>query len=140
MVWLLSVLPAAAKRAYHPRSVICGAAADGDVKKVEAYLKANPTAVHERDHEYTPLHWAALHNRLEVVNLLLANGADVNASPDTGHTPLHAGYSNARIVRALLANQANPNAKTKEGKTPLLFACSYNHDPEVVRALLLSIA
>ena len=28
---------------------------------------------------WTPLHWAALHNQVEVVQLLLSHGADIDA-------------------------------------------------------------
>lgn len=137
LLWVLATLPTAATTyAYRPKVGICGAAADGDVKKVEAHLKANPAAVHERDHDQTPLHWAASYGQADVVNLLILHNADVNAASGTGRTPLHAAYNNAQITRVLLTKQANPNAKTKDGETALLRACSYNRDPEVVRLLL----
>ena len=41
----------------------------------------------------TPLHWAASEGRKEVVELLLAEGADVNAKRDNGETPLDAAIS-----------------------------------------------
>ena len=40
------------------------------------------------DHEYTPLHWAAMEGRKEVAELLIAAGANVNAKDVDGSTPL----------------------------------------------------
>jgi len=46
------------------------------------------------EHGGTPLHWAAALGRLEMVKLLVASGADVNAPDDHGYTPLDAtGYA-----------------------------------------------
>ncbi len=134
----------AKKLAYRPKTGICGAAAVGDVKKVKAYLKANPASVNERDRGSTPLYWAVNpsseksgHNA--VVELLLANGAGVNIRNDYDRTPLHAAatYSNTEAVQTLLAYQADATAKTKDGITPLLLACQFgNKKSEIVKMLL----
>ena len=39
----------------------------------------------------TPLHWAALSGHKDVVELLLASKAEVNAKNNDGQTPLHCG-------------------------------------------------
>ena len=39
--------------------------------------------------EWAPLHYAAIHGRTEVVELLIAEGADVNAKSKVDLTPLH---------------------------------------------------
>jgi ankyrin repeat protein len=36
----------------------------------------------------TPLHFAADRGHIEIVNILIANGADVNAVDEEGQTPL----------------------------------------------------
>ena len=63
------------------------AAEEGNVEAVKGYL-ANGVNVDERDESYggTPLHFAAYRGN-EVVELLIANGADVNAK-GFGGTPL----------------------------------------------------
>jgi ankyrin repeat protein len=61
---------------------------------------------------------------LEVVNLALAMGNDVNARNDAGNTALHgAAYikSNA-IVQLLVERGADVNAKNRRGQTPLTVA------------------
>jgi len=64
------------------------AAEEGNVEDVKGYL-ANGVDVDERDELYagTPLHFAAYSGN-EVVELLIANGADVNAKNQADATPL----------------------------------------------------
>ena len=52
---------------------------------------------------WTPLHWAAVWNKLEVAKVLLANGAQVNADNNGGETALAvARYNHSREMEALL--------------------------------------
>ena len=65
------------------------AAEEGDVEAVKGYL-AIDVNVDARDEVYagTPLHFAAFRGRKEVAELLINEGADVNAKSDEGKTPL----------------------------------------------------
>jgi len=56
----------------------------------------------------TPLHWAAAMGRKEIVVLLIAKGADVNAKTKAGRTPLHAAQKNGHteIVELLRSHGA----------------------------------
>jgi len=107
------------------------AARAGDVKKVELLLKQQPSLVSSKDEAYgqTPLHVAALNDRLDVAKLLLANKADVNAKSNNGSTPLHlaAGKGNQDIVELLLAAKADVNAVDNEGWSPMHSAVTYGH-------------
>jgi ankyrin repeat protein len=59
---------------------ICDAAGKGDLATVESLLKGNPKLVLSKDDKSdTPLHLAASHGYRDVVALLLASKADVNA-------------------------------------------------------------
>src|SRR5262249_9599321 len=70
----------------------------------------------------TPLHVACRGNNLEIVKLLLAAGADVNAKGDDDRTPLHdaAGNKNAKFAELLIDKRADVRAASKFDKfTPL---------------------
>ncbi len=71
--------------------------------------------------ELTPLHYAAGWGHKEIVELLIAEGADVNAMNGAGQTPLHfaAQEGQKEIVELLIAKGADVNAKTNNGTTPL---------------------
>jgi hypothetical protein len=65
------------------------AAWGGDLEKVKALLKKNPDLVFSKDDfGHTPLYLAAASGRKNVVELLLANKADVNVTNNNGETPL----------------------------------------------------
>jgi ankyrin repeat protein len=75
-----------------------------DVRRLVTREPALLTARMSRnEHHRTPLHHAAAKNRPNVVRLLIALGADVNATEATGGTPLTtAAQENADAVVALL--------------------------------------
>ena len=67
-----------------------------------------------------PLHDASREGNVELVEILIAGGADVNARDGWG-MPLHYASWNdhAEVVNLLLAGGADVNAKDSEGRTPL---------------------
>jgi ankyrin repeat protein len=103
------------------------AAAIADLEKVKALLKAEPDLVLSRDFGgFTPLHWAVIKGQKDIVELLLANKADVNAKANRdGRTPLHmavfAGHKD--VLEMLLARNADVDANSQQG-TPLHLAQS----------------
>jgi ankyrin repeat protein len=102
---------------------IIDAASKGKLAKVRALLKRNPQLVNATDSNgATPLHYAALYVHKDVVQLLLASGAEVNAKAHDGVTPLHycaASRGSKDVAKLLLANGAEVNAKDQHGSTPL---------------------
>ncbi|MDB4816692.1 ankyrin repeat domain-containing protein, partial [bacterium] len=80
---------------------------------------------------WTALHHAANVGNKEIVELLIANGADVNAKDDnlTLWTPLHKAASRGHnaIVEILLSRSANVNAKDGSGRSPLDWAVLNDH-------------
>ena len=76
----------------------------------------------------TPLHYAAIKGHKEVVELLIAAGADVNAKDIDEWTPLHraADAGHKEVAELLIAKGALVNAKDRVGETPLDFAINKN--------------
>jgi len=62
---------------------------------------------------WTPLHFASIRGNKEIVEILVNNGAEINATNDTCGTPLHisAEYGHFQIVESLLVFGADTNAK-----------------------------
>ncbi len=83
----------------------------------------------------TPLHSAAAGGSGEIVQLLLAAGADANARQNGGFTALHAAAQNgdAAMARDLLDHGAR-DEPTEDGRTALAIAEEQGHDE--VAALL----
>ena len=115
------------------------AAFDEDIKAVKQHL-ADGADVNAKDKFYggTSLHHAAKAGQKEIIELLIANGADVNVKieDDLGATPLHfvaiAGHN--EIAELLIVNGADVNAKDNFGNTPLEFAIRTDH-PETADLL-----
>ena len=108
-----------------PKVDIFEAAGTGNAEAVRELLEKHPGLVSKKSRTGdTPLHVAAMNGRTEVVKLLLAGKADVNARNDYGVTPLHnaAGNGLTEVVALLLAGGADVNAKDEFGQTPLKMA------------------
>jgi ankyrin repeat protein len=105
------------------------AARKGNFEKVAALLKDKPDLVFSKDEfqNYTPLHWAASQGHKNIVELLLANKAEVNAKDSAQWTPLHkaASHGHKDVVELLLAKGADVNAQAKNGYTPLYLASKF---------------
>jgi uncharacterized protein len=80
------------------------------------------------DRGKTPLMYASCGGReemcLEVVDVLLAAGANLRARDSRGDTAVHtaAVYNHVRTLRVLLGSGAEVNARNHDGKTPLAVA------------------
>jgi ankyrin repeat protein len=98
------------------------AAKNGDLAKVRVLLKENPDLVFSKDnYGGTPLLWAAMEGHKDVVELLLANKADINVKANDGTTPLITAvvFGHKDVVELLLAQKPDVNAKTNIGATAL---------------------
>ena len=67
----------------------------------------------------TALHIAANWARQPCIVALVAAGADVNTTSESGWTPLHSAARHADCIVALLAAGADPNLAASSGRTPL---------------------
>ncbi|XP_057506496.1 ribulose bisphosphate carboxylase/oxygenase activase, chloroplastic-like isoform X2 [Actinidia eriantha] len=89
----------------------------------------------------TPLHMAAKNGCNEAAQLLLANGAFVEAKANNGMSPLHLAVwhslraENCSTVKTLLENNADCSAEDNEGMTPINHL-SQGSENEKLRGLL----
>ena len=109
--------PPAAKE---PDISIHDAAKAGDIEAVKQHIAAG-TDVNADMIGATPLYVATDNNHLEIVELLIANGADLNANALGGVTPLFAAIENnhLKIAELLISSGADLNAKNSLGYTSL---------------------
>jgi ankyrin repeat protein len=99
----------------------------GDLDRMRALIEADPDLVHAMNDDSpwpTPLHLAAANGQTEIVELLIAHGADIRwRGPQT---PLHVAWQrvdNVDVIRILVANGAAPS--------PLLAAVYLNNVAEI---------
>jgi ankyrin repeat protein len=109
------------------------ACAKGDIDTVRTLLAADAGAVHfQAPCKKRPLSCAAEFNRRDIVEILLAAGADPNAQEADVHVtfPLVAAakHNDLAMVQMLLERGANPNAMIDAGEVALLEAIERNRD------------
>jgi len=117
------------------------AAYDGKIEAVKQHLAAGTDVNTKCSEGKTPLYHACLpfvhtDNPVEIVELLIENGADVNVKSTgaTGWTPIHQASKILRyedddttavdIIELLIENGADVNAKDKIGFSPLHWAAT----------------
>lgn len=110
------------------------------LREVEQFLNDDPACVNARDENgCSPIHFAMQRGDMEVIDLLIARGADVTARTDNGATVLHfiaKPYDHrAAMIDRMIAAGVDPNAKTDGGDAPLHRAAEWA-SVEVVRRLL----
>lgn len=108
-----------------PNAQLFHAAGKGDVKGIEAALKAGADVNHTFELKVTALHMAVLSDSDSAVIVLIKKGADVNARDANGRTPLMTvarDGGKAQLVIALQESGADQSIKDSDGKTALELA------------------
>lgn len=130
--------PEADKAAAEKCKNINEAAQEGNVAAVRHFLHIDPENVEKKGYNgMRPLAYAACYGHASVVELLLTEGASVDATDESGCTALQsaANSGQAAVVEKLISAGAKLEVVNNEGWTPLLDA-SANNRPAVVAALL----
>jgi uncharacterized protein len=106
-----------------------------DLETVKLLTAANVNATNR--YGVTPLSLACQNGNAEMVELLLAQGADPNTTLRGGETVLMTAARTGRIgpVKALLSRGATVDAKERRGQTALMWAAADGH-AAVVESLL----
>jgi ankyrin repeat protein len=120
-------------------STLIAAATKGDLVEVKRLLKEGaetdgPNA--KNSYGWTALILASMNGHKEIVELLLKNGADIEAKDSDGRTALMwaSTYGHSAIVELLLKNGADIEAKDSHGWTALIWASARGHK-EIVELL-----
>lgn len=88
----------------------------------------------------TPLHYAARLNNIQAIDLLIDNGANINAVDSYGRTPLHCAAVHCRydVVKILIEKGAEVGTPNSDGKT-VLSCLAGSCENEVLVAFLSSM-
>jgi ankyrin repeat protein len=109
---------------------VFAAAAMGDAQRVTTFVRSNPALVQERTFDgKTPLHFS---RGVEVAQVLLTAGAEIDAIDDAGVTPLQWISNTGKhkpVCRYLIAQGAKADA------SDIFWACSYGDVAAVLRFL-----
>ena len=117
--------------------------AEDAAPQMVAFLIKRGADVHAADGDqgWTAIHFAARDQRVDIVEVLLRHGADVDCVDSFGNTPLWRCVMNATpniaIIKALLANGADANKKNVHGVSALDTARKMGKD-ELVALLELA--
>ena len=102
------------------------AAREGDADRVRELLDAgadvNVRNADKQRLQYTPLHYAAYYGHLEIAEILISRGADLDAEDPAYSTPLYlaAEQGHPKVVEFLVSKGAEVNVKSNAwGYTPL---------------------
>ncbi|TMW68703.1 hypothetical protein Poli38472_006171 [Pythium oligandrum] len=107
--------------------ILCAACHSGNVELVQVLLvDVEPTQ--RSGFQKVALHTAASNNHPTAIQLLVANGVDINEQDQGGGTALQAAakQSHTPCVRLLLEHGADPNHADRNGWTALMYACMKN--------------
>ncbi len=120
-----------------PEISIYRAAERGQYEDVQAHILTGTPVNGLSSDGHSPLYYAVLSGRKDVVDLLLSNGANPNAEGVGQTTPLYvaAGQGNLAIVKDLVAAGADMKARANHGASAL-FAAADSGNPEIINLLL----
>ena len=119
---------------------LCKAAEEGNLGDARnAVAGGADVNEHGCDAQAAPIHRAVWSGKMNVITLLVGEGANVDARQADGASSLHIAVENTRripdsgprvndanVVNFLLAQNPNVNAQDNNGKTPLVKALEYN--------------
>ncbi|XP_062557855.1 ankyrin repeat domain-containing protein 12 isoform X2 [Armigeres subalbatus] len=128
------------RRDRNNRGALHYASSSKDIVAAASVAMVAPELIEQADEDgFTPLHLAVIQGNLQLVNLLLANGADVNALDNEGHSVVHWATvcGEVEALRSVLAAGADVSTPDINGGSPLHYAaqmCGANYEGKTARA------
>jgi len=124
---------------YFDDSKVAESIRDNNKEAVKDYIRQyqvvdNPLTHDDRRNRM--IHLAALHNKIGIVNMLIALNTDINQRNKDGETPLHLAAKNDSIdvVSILLSQGADTRIKNNLGQTAAFMAVE-NETPNLLRLM-----
>ena len=116
----------ALKRNKYGDSALMVAAFRGDAATVQRLLDAKAPPNHDG---WTALHYAAYGGNAEIIRLLAAHDADLDAEAPNGQTALMLAANNGKLdaVKVLVDADADLDLEDREGRTALMLAQAGGH-------------
>jgi len=100
-------------------STFCKLITKGDLEAVKSMIAAG-TNINKKSVGMTPIMYAARYNRVEIVNLLIARGADLKIKSSKGYTALeYAKMSKAKDTYKVISEHLDVKMKKKRKKATL---------------------
>lgn len=95
------------------------------------YLREGESLDDIDEYGFTPLIEAAITRQVNIAELLVSRGVDINKPDVTGRTALHWAVDNSdeKMTRFLLKHGANPNASTNSGLSVLVYPILRGQNP-----------
>ena len=94
--------------------VFCKLIQQGDFNAVKRMIEAGAN-VNKKSAGMTPLMYAARHNKVEILKLLIAKGANLKATSDRGYSALkYAEMSKANDTFKIISDQLKARKKSKK--------------------------
>jgi hypothetical protein len=109
-----------------------GAFKFGDTDVIRTLLELGAPVDFADGNQITMLSRSVLNHELELAKMLIARGANVNATDKLGMSPLlwaaSSDFGDTTMVELLLKSGAKADAKNRDGRTALDLARAYKHD------------
>jgi ankyrin repeat protein len=108
-----------------------------NVSEIKKAVKNQPNCINQINHNsFTPLILAAYKGNIEIVELLLFEGAKINYQSEMGTALTAAVFKgNIDISKLLLEFKADPNGTDLNGITPLMYAVQFKNK-DMIKLLL----
>ena len=101
----------------------------GHIRIAESFFSRGLNLQELRKDSHKPATLAAKSGSLAMVELMMKENCDANASDENGWNALHFAsyYGHYQVIERLIANDVSTNATTSKKETPLLFAVKGDH-------------